>query len=222
MSLKVRYLDSSSSTEILSFGNIDDYIEEITIPEQIYAGEEKTVPLITLKGRKKEEKIRVTFIWNDLEVIGVNCKNPNQFIVKTPKKKSEYYLKVHAKSDIKKLRFRPLYLTVDKIKHNIPYLSMFWLYVIMLISTFLTSIYYMRVKNSLDLPILIGVLLGTGGLPLLYEKMEKYLKEYENIGSTSKIIHRGKIAPQKVGIMIKPKKPISTRQRRVRQQPNQS
>jgi hypothetical protein len=58
--------------------------------------------------------------------------------------------------------------------------------------------------NPFDSTTLIGIMLGTGGLPLIYDKIEDYLIKYENIGIVKKDIE-GKIAQQQTGILIKPK-----------------
>ena len=121
---------------LVEWQDVRDFIDSINLPHQMYVGQEIVTtdnPVVVLRRRKsviKEifsrpifcvtKKVRLTFHWEGIHVIGANMVTPNCFILPVPNKKNlgNWYFKVSCLPTCAP-GIKPLYITVDTLRENL-------------------------------------------------------------------------------------------------------
>lgn len=149
--------ESSNHYRFVDAGEIENFIQQITLPSVIEVGEEivsKERPFLILTRRKSmlseifsspslsyTKKLRIKFHWNGLQVLGSHMESPNCFIFDVPahNTKTSWYLKLSCLPDCTPGE-KPLYISVDAYKENIIIKSLSVLLKIVAVITFLLTL----------------------------------------------------------------------------------
>ena len=121
----------------VSFGRFQSYIDSITLPESIRAGDEYvsiTEPVLVLKRKVSvlrelfqkpyfhiARKIRIKFHWDGIHILGANMEEPNCFLMPIPFHNNEphnWFLKLSCLKDCAPGK-KSLYVSVEILRENL-------------------------------------------------------------------------------------------------------